>query len=153
MNLEVDNHRDVAKVLEDCLKWLLININLMLETRKEDLIKKRPGAVPTLAEPRLVWVQMVKCPSEFTDVIFSLAKVFNELLEATIAGDKHSHILKLHIEGNSHNFDRWGNLTSLCKCIFWKLLDDSMKNFDAGDTDFRPRKKHVVPACSNGKGN
>ena len=53
INAEVSEF-EVAKTIEDCLKWLLININLMLETHKEDLMKKHPGAVPTATEPRLI---------------------------------------------------------------------------------------------------
>ena len=38
---------EFTRTLEDTLKWILININCMIETRKEDLDKKRPGALST----------------------------------------------------------------------------------------------------------
>ena len=50
----------ISKTIEDVLKWLLININQAIETRKQDLLGKRPGAISSLSEPRLIWVQMVK---------------------------------------------------------------------------------------------
>lgn len=42
VNAEVDEEGPITSTIEDCLKWLLININCMIETRKEDLASKRP---------------------------------------------------------------------------------------------------------------
>ena len=137
VNAEVDEEGPFTSSIEDCLKWLLININCMIETRKEDLAGKRPGLIISVAEPRLVWVQMIRRP-ELHNAIFSLADKFNRILEDVIAGDKRSHILKLHIEADTTNFDRWGNLTTIEKGKYWKLIDATMKDFDQDATELKP---------------
>ena len=82
---------------------------------------------------------MIRCPSQFTDPMFTLAKKFNELLENVITGDKRSHILKLYIEHSSNYFDRWGNLTALGQNQFWKLLDATVKDFDNGEMELKKK--------------
>ena len=85
-------------ITEDTLKWILININCMIETRKEDLDKKKPGALSTMSEPRLIGVQMVRRLKFAQTRIFSIANKFKHILEEVIAGDQGSYILKLHLD-------------------------------------------------------
>ena len=63
----------VSRIIEDTLKWLLININMVIEMRKEDLAGKHAGAVSTTSEPRLVWVGMIRHPeNSMNKKVFSL---------------------------------------------------------------------------------
>ena len=136
VNAEIDEEGPFTSTIEDCLKWLLININCMIETRKEDSASKRPGSIISVAEPRSVWVQMIR-RLELHNIIFSLADKFNRILEDVIAGDKRSHILKLHIEADTTSFDRWGNLTTIGKGKYWKLIDATMRDFDQDTTELK----------------
>ena len=121
----------VSRAIEDMLKWLLVNINNIIEVRKSDLAKKRPGALSTSSEPRLVWIQMIKRPeASLNKEIYSLSCKFNTILEDVISGDKRSHILKVHIETNETNFDRFGMITPSGLRTYWKTIDTTMKEFD-----------------------
>ena len=134
----------LSKTIEVMLKWLLININMMIEVRKQDLMKKKPGALSTSSEPRLIWVQMVKCPETTANKqIFSLSKKFNSILEEVISGDKRSHIMKIHIDTseNSSNFDRYGGITHTGLYSFWKIVDETMEEFDTGKTELAPKPR------------
>ena len=91
----------VSRIIEDMVKWLLININLVIEVRKEDVIKKRARALSSSLEPHLIWVQMVKRPVIQGNPTYALVRKFNTILEETIAGDRRSYILKPFITPNS----------------------------------------------------
>ena len=139
---------EVSRAFKDLLKWLLINLKNMIEVRKADLIGNRPGSVSSTAEPRLIWVQMIKRPEIAGEgkKIFALTRKFNTILEGVVAGDKRSHILKLFLEGTNANFDHRGNLTPGGKVAYWKILDDTMKDFDTGETELEPIKTSYQPS-------
>ena len=151
----------VSHTFEDLMKWLLINFNNMIEIRK-DLIKKRPSAVSSSSEPRLIWVQMIKRSESMDKHIFSLTWKFNTIMESVIAGDKRSHILKPFLEGTNANFDIFGNLTLAGKVAYWKMIDETMKDFDTEETELEPMKTnftkkkpsaHHTKTYSQGHGN
>ena len=71
--------------------------------------------------------------------VYALSSKFNTILEEVIAGDKRSHYLKVAVDLSSTNFDRWGNITSAGKIEFWKFVDETMKKFNRGITDLKPR--------------
>ena len=60
------------------------------------------------------------------------------MLEETIAGDKRSHILKVHIEGNNHNFTAIGTLSFNGISQYWRAIDSKMREFDIGKTELQP---------------
>ena len=128
----------VSHTFEDLLKWLLININRTIELRKDDLLKKRPGAVSTTSEPRLVWTLMVKRPESANKHIFALTRKFNQIMENVVAGDKRSHVLTPEVPTDNRHFDRFGNLTAIGHETFWKSIDSIMKDFDHGETELVP---------------
>ena len=130
----------VSETLEDIIKWLLINVNRCVELRKEDLRGRRPGAISTEAEPHLILVNMLRRPDHSMDKrVYCLARKYNSVMEKVIAGDKRSHILKIHVDLHEGNFDRVGNLTMAGKHEFWKCIDNEMKDFDQGKTELAPR--------------
>ena len=98
----------ISRAIEDMLKWLIINLNNMVEVRKQDLQKKRSGALSTSSEPRFIWIQMIQRPEHTLNKYkFSLTRKFNDILDDVISGDKRTHILKVHLETNESNFDRF----------------------------------------------
>ena len=129
------------EVLEDALKWLLINVNEAIEDRKTDLLKKKPGAVSSKAEPRLIWVTMLRrLLNTSRGHIYSLMRKFNSTLEDVISRDSKSHILKIHIEGNQQNYEESGKITPYGHIHFWRAIDAEMEEFDHGKTDLVPHK-------------
>ena len=126
----IDYTNGSMSLIEDALKWLLININADIETRKEDLRKKRPGALTTTTEPRLIWSQMIRRPGDTTET-----DEFNTILEDTIAGDECSHILKVHLNAGTSNFYRMNQISHDGKVCYWRLIDETMKEFDTGEVE------------------
>ena len=136
----------MTETLTDALKWLLININYVIETRKEDLYGKCPGAVTQSKEPRIIWVTMLKRPDYSYDrKINALATKFNSILEDVISGDTRSHILHIHVTHISANFDRLGKLTTNGEYEYWRNFDCQMRDFDKGKTELEPRRFTLHP--------
>ena len=128
----------VSRTFEDTIKWLLINLNAIIETRKDDLMGKRAGAVSTSSEPSLIWVHMLWRPEGSDRWIYSLTQKFNIILHSVICGDKCSHSLKINIDCSANNFDRIGNLSRDGRIAYWKQLDNTMREFERGKTELRP---------------
>ena len=131
----------VSRTFEDTLKWLLININRTIELRKDDLLRKRPGAVSTTSEPHLVWTLMARRPESTHKHVFSLTHKFNQILESMVAGDKRSYVLTPEVPTDNRHFDSFGNLTAIGHETFWKSVDTIMKDFDHGETELVPNIK------------
>ena len=135
----------VSHTIEDTLKWLLVNMDQTIETRKEDLAGKRAGAVSTTSEPRFVWVAMLRRPDDSMDKkVFALARKFNDILKRVITGNKRSHFLCIEIPLDNINFDHIGNLSQIGKTCFWKCLDTTMKDFDRGKTELELSPNQAV---------
>ena len=139
----------VSRMLEDTLKWLLININRWLELHKSDLKKKRKGAALSSAEPRLIWTAMIPHPNSTNKSVYSLTRKFNNILEDVMSGDTKSHIMKIHLDHYNNNFDRQGDLTANVFIKFWREVDATMSEFDRGKTQLSPHKKSSMPAVTS----
>ena len=129
----------VLQTMEDTLKWLLKKINQVIETRKQDLMGKRPGVVSTTSEPRLVWVTMLRRPDKsLNKQVHALVRKFNKILEQVISVNQRSHFLKMDLETTCTNYELIGNLTQIGKLEYWKKLDATMKDLDRGKTELEP---------------
>ena len=140
-NTKIFNY-GIVETFQDNNKWLLVNIDQKLETRKEDLHKTRPGSVSQSSEPRLIWVQMLRRPDYTTNKeIFSLTRKYNDALEEVVSRNRHSHILMPEIWLNSANFERSGKVTLVGKEEYWLNVDEQIKQFDHYKTDLMPRSQ------------
>ena len=139
------NHKNfgVGKIATDLLYWLCDEIEKALSLRKEDVRGKRPGALWSSSEPRIVWVKMLTRPfidfDPKRDFVFAQCTKFNEIVDEMAMKFKHSHVMQVKLtEGNSINFERSGNLSSNGKTSFWREVNKQMKMFDSSETDLKP---------------
>ena len=117
------------------IQWWLWEFNRNIDSRKDQLHRKRPGALSMHSEPRFIWVTMLKWPyihDSFLSAVYALTWKFNKNLERVIAGDWHSLILKPEIPMNNAEFDIWGNLTARGRVSYWNHLDQVIRDFDHG---------------------
>ena len=70
--------------------------------------------------------------------IYAITQKFNTILEDIISGDKRSHILKVNLDTTESNFDRFGSITPVGLYTYWKIIDNTMKDFDNGLTELEP---------------
>ena len=84
-------------VFREAIEWLIRNIEKALAMRKEDLRNKKPCALSTSAEPRLIWVTFLIRPHNLhhsvTDM-YKLVKKSNQVLEECVERfNRYNHIL------------------------------------------------------------
>ena len=75
----------VRRILQDCAKWLFKTINENIETRKEDLKGKQPGAIFEVDELKILWIEAL--PHQIHSAkkeIYSLVSKFKGVLHEII---------------------------------------------------------------------
>ena len=127
------------KVFRASIKWLMNDINKTLSIRKEALRSKRGGALSTSAEPRLIWISIIKRPINIHDdvkAVYKLVRKANEVLEDVVRKfDKYSHFIQIDTLNEHKFFDSMGKLTATGKSTFWREIDGKMRKFDRGENE------------------
>ena len=135
---------------EYALRWFVNNVACMIDTRKDDIRKKRPGALSPGSEPRFIWVEALSRPEVLlAKCVYSLICKFNAALEEVVAEERHSHVLKVEVQINNSNFDRLGSLTPIGQIEYWNSLDSQLKDFDQRKTELLPAG--VLPRANKAK--
>ena len=130
-------------VLGLTLHYIIKQFDLFIDRRQTDLLDKKPGAAAEEL-PKLIWVRMLKRPSNTGVSIFELRNKFNSILEEHLLDGRAEDHHIMSIEVNLTEYDLQGNLTSIGKELFWKEVDRAMRKFDRKQIPLHPRK--YVPA-------
>ena len=150
------NNFSIQRIITDLLDWLARNVDKVIDLRKEDVRLKRPGAISSSGEPRLIWTKMVPRPiiqDTTKGFLFAQCRKLNEAIDETIPKYKHSHIMdvKIPVE-DQRSFDKWGNLSAVGMEKYWINVISQIRQFDRSETDLRPAGKKVpVPARASNK--
>ena len=77
----------ISELLDTCVYWLVKEFNRMFEARREDIHQKKPGALSTATEPRIIWVAMLPRPmvQDEHKLLYTNRSKFNKSLEDTVA--------------------------------------------------------------------
>ena len=127
----------------DCFEWLHKNTNYEIQKRKDELIKKCPGAVFDINEPKFVWIEAVTRPTTSAmKNIFLLVYKFNAVMQECISKCKNHTLLKIETITELNCFDASGRLTPIGKEKYWKEL---MRKLQA----LIPRDQPPVPSLQS----
>ena len=139
----VDTKFGVKLTLCKILTWLMDEILRFINIRKEDIRSKKPGALASSAEPRIVWCSILQRPRNTNPEmhrIFKLVGKTNEIIEQIVrSNDQCSHMLYVESIDQYVHFDYQGKLTGLGRTQFWKEIDAQMRKLERGETDLLPR--------------
>ena len=151
------NNFGIQKILTEMVSWLARNIDKVVDLRKEDIRVKRPGAIASSGEPRIIWMKMLFRPiinDPTKSYIFAQCKKYNDVLEETIQKFKHAHIMTIDVPTDDQRlFDKWGNLSGIGMQRFWSNLIYQIKLFDRAETDLRPTGKKIPIPSGKAFGN
>ena len=117
------------------LNYLVGEIYRIIDTKREDMKNKRPGAV-VYGEPKIIWMKIWDRPT--SDRVFSLRTKFNAVLEETLANYRSCYILEFEADGM--HFYRANNMNNSGKNAFWRFVDQEVKKFYKQLTSLKPRK-------------
>ena len=138
-----NNDYGFKKVYRIGVEWVMNEFNRILDSRKEELRNKRPGALSTSAEPRLIWVTTMRRLfniHEDVKTTFKMVKKANEVLEDLVKKfDKYSHIIYMDMMDEFKYFDIMGKLTNTGKSTYWRVIDSTIKKFNRNEIDLDVR--------------
>ena len=137
----------IKLILEDVINWLMRNIRKIIDSRMDDLLRKRPGAV--LFSPRIIWVKMMNRqftanhPEEKRVKTMANRKKINDIADAQVPKyDKYILMDISSIMKYPHkNFDNLGNPNAIGKAQYWKELDFHCKKIDREIFNKKSEKK------------
>ena len=134
-------------IIEQSLKFLIREINTAFDIRKDEICNKKPGAMSTALEPRIIWVSMInRTPARIAyredAASYFFKKRFNEILCELILNDRYSHYIEITSVDNYTDFDRSGLLSAAGKYQFWREVINAIKRFDHLKTELKPVIRH-----------
>ena len=139
----------IAIMVEKCVNWLSKQVECMLESRIEDLHKRKPGAV--YGNTRIVWVKMFTRPEVATNhpkcAVYKTRGKMNNALDDIANNRKQTHVISVNSLESQH-FDNNGKLNYNGKIQYWKDIDKQIKQFDHREIDWipdQPRKRLPSP--------
>ena len=145
--VQTADHYDfgVKRNFTKLVKWLATQISRCIQSRKEDLKTKKPGALTS--SPRILWVKTIdrpmidRHPDRKRNQVQSVRTKFNTALENVLAEDTnlHNHIIELTYLSKKAHFTPLGDLNPDGKAHYWKELDHIFKRFDRGEIELLPQ--------------
>ena len=150
----IDKDETIDNALEKCLMYMARQCDRLIAARKEQLLKKRLGAVNF--EPRIIWIKMILRPAITSDYhpdnnrhqVQQALDIFNETLDHL--ADKFNHyILEITELEYLQHFDNLGNLNYKGKITFWKDLDKQIKEFEKKEISLRPPRRRLPKPPDN----
>ena len=134
---------NTALVMGSTLHYIIKQMDMFIERRKQDLESKKPGALPLADWPKLIWVRMLKrppvqMPTKAKDA-FTLRGKFNSILEERLLDGNSASRHIISIEVPIDGFDLTGELNSIGKEHFWQEIDKGLRRFNLNEITLRPR--------------
>ena len=119
----------ISAMLGRCLHWLMKQIDRVIDTRREALAHRKPGAVFT-SEPYVMWIKMLETPGH--DKYAMVRSKFNVILEQAMEQSKYSHVLHSsdRDEIQRHLFNMNGNITHDGRIAYWNFISCQIQKFD-----------------------
>ena len=125
-------HAGISKPSTIALEWMVKFIEQAMDTKKELLIKAKPGVV-TAFEPKVVWVKAINYAE-----LKSIYKL-NRCLEEVLSKQDNSYVLDVNAalkDGAFYTLD--GHLNGAGKVKFWKEIDYQIELFEARRLSLKP---------------
>ena len=118
----------ISMLCGQVINWLLRNIERTIESCKEELRKRRAGAV-LQNEPKIIWVKMINRSNP--QWILSVCTKFNNALEELLVNRCYHYILDVNkavFEGRNFTYNNLLNVRG--QQVYWLEIDQIIERFD-----------------------
>ena len=127
-----------AKEILDNIKWLVKQIDVMIDCKRLKITQLKLGAVYS-TDPKIVLITMIRHPLQFPsnsqmEKVVSLRAKFNNALNEVALNAGHS-ILSIDACDSENHFDLLGNLNHYGQYTYWKQVNYLLENFDKKKVD------------------
>ena len=125
-----------------CTNWMLNNIERALDARKDEIRRRRPGALSP-SEPKCIWIKMINRVNGQSELL-SMRTKFNNVLEEQLANRHHHYIIDINeVMAKSSNFTPNNFLSAIGKEVYWREVDKIIELFDAQKLSLRPNPQSL----------
>ena len=121
-------------IFEKILDWLGCNLMLAVNTRKEDMRAKCPGAIRP-NELKLIWITMPIRPfikNTSHGYVFAQSKTFNTILTGTVTKFPDSYVFNPELVDPKDCFYFTGEISPIGKMQLWHSINRKIRLFDRG---------------------
>ena len=137
------NGKASSLVIGSTLHYAIMQFDLYIEKRKQDLASKCPGAlIPDDTYPKIIWVRIPRRPKVIARDIFANRGRFNSIIEERLFDGKETSHFIISIEIPQDEFTLTGDLSSTGKASFWKEMNEGLKKFDKQEITLKPRQRN-----------
>ena len=128
----------ISMITGRCLNWLITEIDKIIDGRKDQLRKRKPGLVGH-NEPKVLWVKMMNRPNIGYDDLLACRGKFNTILKDLLTSRHHHYIMDVSKEVvHPLNFIANNKINARGLDDFWNALDQQIKRFDYNKGNFDP---------------
>ena len=139
----------VSLIAGKCLNYVINEIDRAIESRKDALRRRKPGAV-SAAEPKVIWVKMINRYFLNDSRCMEVRGKFNRCLENILANKRNHYIIDVskHVYFSDMFYPN-GDLNPKGKTEFWSQVDAQLEAFDKQKLSLRPVAISNVPEPVN----
>ena len=129
------------RTFDAVIKWILRNVDRAIQSKKDSLSRKKPGAV-IHSEPKIVWLKMIERVGGEYDQALTVRYTFNAALEDQLADRRRHYIIDVgKIMANPNLFSARNALNDDGKDTFWTKVDQQLEDFDYDHDKFKLQKQ------------
>ena len=85
----------VSTITGKCLSWMITTIKRIIEARKDELRKCKPGAIAA-NEPKIFWLSMMNKPGVQLSDLYTVREKYNTILKDLLALRKHHYLININ---------------------------------------------------------
>ena len=135
----------VSAITGRCLNWLITNMDRVIEAKKEQLQKKKAGAVAA-NEPKIIWVKMLDTPNMTYSDLMACRKKYNAILDDILAQKRNHYVIDINDEMYHISHFLWSNtLNARGETRFWREIDQLLEAFDYNREKLLPGQMAITP--------
>ena len=126
-------------IVENALDWIIHHIEHAVTCKKEELFKRKPGAVASTSEPKIVWVKMINRPTQ--NRLLNVRSKFNQLLENNVVDKPNHYIMDVNqalFKDPGNYFTHNNELNDVGKVRYWFEVDSQLEEFDLRQRSLHP---------------
>ena len=119
----------LTKQLERCIDWLMKQMTRLIEAHKEQLFRRKQGALPSSDEfPVLIWVELFDKPYQRNQFIQENHNKFNKGVNEVAIKEKNCRVMTIESLGMRH-YNTLGELNYEGKQQLWRDINYQINNF------------------------
>ena len=140
-------------MFEEMIGYLCKQINKCITRCRDDIMSKKPGALSSTFEPRVIWICMINRPIEdskdMKELMIHRGK-FNRTLDNNITKERYMYIMNINAfeEDSGNLLNANFHLTKEGKQEFWSEVSQQLKRFEYNEINLKPvnhKKKKSTP--------